>query len=185
PDQSSPLFTTADLSRRQPSMPEGVKSQGAPRTRKGALCRQSSRVRCCAEDEGLALRSRPAGGGFKPPHAAAVTAVRGERCGNGADRGVRWGSGRRPLSTCRYLTSGGIKTGEILCDPGAAWRVPADWPGGVRHGGDVSLICCFRMERGKGRPDTATRQGGDRERPKRQQPQGTEYRCGACWRTGS
>src|SRR4030095_6902239 len=27
--------------------------------------------------------------------------------------------------------------------------------------------------------------GGDRERPKRQQPQGTEYRRGACWRTGS
>ena len=116
-------------------------------------------MRCCAEDEGLALRSRPAGGGFKPPHAAAVTAVRGERCGNGADRGVRWGSGRRSLVTCRYLTQGGIKTGEILCDPGGAWRVPASWPGGVRHGGDVSLICCFRMERGKARPDTATPQG--------------------------
>jgi hypothetical protein len=28
--------------------------------------------RCCAVDEGLALRSRPAGGGFKPPHAAPV-----------------------------------------------------------------------------------------------------------------
>ena len=25
---------------------------------------------CCAGDEGLALRSRPAVGGFKPPHAA-------------------------------------------------------------------------------------------------------------------
>jgi len=30
-------------------------------------------MRCCAEDEGfVALRSRPAGGGFKPPHAALV-----------------------------------------------------------------------------------------------------------------
>src|SRR5664279_1527433 len=28
--------------------------------------------RCYAVDEGLALRSRPAGGGFKPPHAAPV-----------------------------------------------------------------------------------------------------------------
>src|ERR1035437_2757727 len=28
--------------------------------------------RCCAVDEGLTLRSRPAGGGFKPPHAAPV-----------------------------------------------------------------------------------------------------------------
>ena len=25
----------------------------------------------------------------------------------------------------------------------------ADWPGGVRHAGDVSLVCCFHMEREK------------------------------------
>ena len=29
----------------------------------------------------------------------------------------------------------------------------------------MSLICGFRMERGKVRPDTATRQGSDREPP--------------------
>jgi hypothetical protein len=35
---------------------------------------------CCAEDGGLmALRSRPAGGGFKPPHAALAEDCRGER----------------------------------------------------------------------------------------------------------
>jgi hypothetical protein len=33
----------------------------------------------------------------------------------------------------------------------------------------VSLVCCFRTERGKVRPDTATRTGGDREPPKQQQ----------------
>jgi hypothetical protein len=32
---------------------------------------------------------------------------------------------------------------------GRARRVPADWPGGVRHVGDVSLICRSRTERGK------------------------------------
>jgi len=32
----------------------------------------------------LALRSRPAGGGFKPPHAALAEDRRGERCGKGA-----------------------------------------------------------------------------------------------------
>ena len=36
------------------------------------------------------------------------------------------------------------------------------WPGGVRHGGDVSLICGFRTERGKACPDTAAC-GGERE----------------------
>src|ERR1017187_2603595 len=44
-------------------------------------CRQvSSLMRCCTRDEGLlALRSRPAGGGFKPPHAALAEDRRGER----------------------------------------------------------------------------------------------------------
>jgi len=32
--------------------------------------------------------------------------------------------------------------------------VPDFWPGGIRHGGDVSLICGFRMERGKAYSDT-------------------------------
>jgi hypothetical protein len=32
----------------------------------------------------------------------------------------------------------------------------------------VSLICGFRMERGKARPETAARMGGKRERSKRQ-----------------
>ena len=40
-------------------------------------------MRCRVEDEGLALRSRPAGGGSKPPHAALAEDRRGERCGKG------------------------------------------------------------------------------------------------------
>jgi hypothetical protein len=53
-------------------------------------------MRCCAEDEGfVALRSRPAGGGFKPPHAALAEDCRGERCGKGGERAVRQGPGRR------------------------------------------------------------------------------------------
>lgn len=38
---------------------------------------------------------------------------------------------------------------------GSAWRVPAYWPGGVRHAGDVSPVCGARTERGKAHPDTA------------------------------
>src|SRR5664280_3234748 len=37
--------------------------------------------RCCAVDEGLALRSRPAGGGFKPSHAALAEFRPGGGCG--------------------------------------------------------------------------------------------------------
>lgn len=49
-----------------------------------------------------------------------------------------------------------IETGvsfRLRDEPGGC---PKFWPGGVRHGGDVSLICCFRTERGKACPDTDT-----------------------------
>ena len=39
---------------------------------------------------------------------------------------------------------------------GQVWRVPVYWPGGVRHRGNASLICCFHAERGKAFPDTST-----------------------------
>jgi hypothetical protein len=46
---------------------------------------------------------------------------------------------------------------------------PVYWSGGVRRGGDASLVCGFRMELGKACPDTATTNvGGERERSKRQ-----------------
>ena len=50
-------------------------------------------------------------------------------------------------------TKDDIKTGVFMV-PGRVWRVPVDWPGGVRHGGDASLICCFHAEREKAFPDT-------------------------------
>ena len=64
---------------------------------------------------------------------------------------------------------------------------PLSWPGGVRHIGDVSPVCCFCTERGKARPDTAVRVvGGWREGvAERLKPEGSEYRRGARWRTGS
>jgi hypothetical protein len=62
---------------------------------------------------------------------------------------------------------------RVLVLSGRVRRVPADWPGDDRHGGDVSLACCFRMELGKVHPDTAAcshaaigspSSGGNRER---------------------
>lgn len=66
----------------------------------------------------------------------------------------------------------------VLGPPGRVRRVPADWPDGDRHGGDVSLTCCFRMELGKVHPDTASPEaGGDREPLKQQKLREVEYRC--------
>jgi D-mannonate dehydratase len=43
----------------------------------------------------MALRSQPAGVGFKPPQAAGVKSPGGERCGKGGSNSVRWVSRRR------------------------------------------------------------------------------------------
>jgi hypothetical protein len=60
---------------------------------------------------------------------------------------------------------------------------PCFWPGGVRHVGDVSPVCGFCAERGKARLDTAV-EDGERELPSGGNRKGSEYRRGACWRTG-
>ena len=49
----------------------------------------------------------------------------------------------------------------------------------------MSLICGFRMERGKARPETAARMGGKRERSKRQNREELSTVAGRGWRTGS
>ena len=59
-------------------------------------------------------------------------------------------------------------------------RLPARW---CPHGGDVNLVCGSCAEREKARPDSAG--CGEREVPGRATPGGTEYRCGARWRTDS
>src|SRR4030095_2335241 len=77
-------------------------------------------------------------------------------------RCVRWGSGRR----CAVLVSGIAVDVSLLnkvtSEPGCSRSArdepggcPLFWPGGVRHVGDVSPVCCFGAERGKARPDTA------------------------------
>jgi hypothetical protein len=61
------------------------------------------------------LRSRLAGGGFKPPQAASVKSRGGERCGKGVLSGrqvrARKANASEPLMTCRKR-SDGIKTEE-------------------------------------------------------------------------
>ena len=57
---------------------------------------------------------------------------------------------RGSLLTCRNQ-SDGIKTG-VYGQPGMSLAGARFWPGGVRHGGDVSLVCCFCTERGRHAP---------------------------------
>jgi hypothetical protein len=115
----------------------------------------------------LALRSRPAGGGFKPPPAALAEDRRGERGGKGAPRGHQAGIGKTNVSDslmkCRYLSLGGIKIGAYPDGPKKSLAGARRLAGGVRHVGDVSPICCSRTERGKACPDTVAPGVGWRE----------------------
>jgi len=101
--------------------------------------------------------------------------------------GIRKASESKPLTICRNILRRHQNRG-VISAPGRAWRVPAYWPGGVRHGGGASLICGFCMEPGKVSPrhrvPHPVRQR-KREHAKRPKPQGAEYRRGARWRTGS
>ena len=115
----------------------------------------------------MALRSRPAGGGFKPPRAALAEDCCGERRGKGV---YEASGGDQEDDCCRrvVIESGGIRTGCFFLAREESGGSPMYWPGGVRRGGDVSLICGFRMERGKACSDMAARQGGERDSFKRQ-----------------
>src|SRR6266545_6299753 len=76
--------------------------------------------------------------------------------------GVRWGSGRRARANrCGRVETqtDDIETGVWHLSRDEPGGVPADWPGGVRHVDEASLICCFHVEREKACPDTV-RPGG-------------------------
>jgi RNA-directed DNA polymerase len=113
---------------------------GVPRTLKEDRCRRRfCRMRCCTRDEGarlwglVALRGRPAGGGRKPPRGAPVKSRGAERRGDGALSArqvwITKASESEPPMKCRKRI-GDIRNRGRVVAPGAAWRVPADWPGG-------------------------------------------------------
>ena len=157
----------------------------------GLRCSEDRSGAVLHERWGLAPRSRPAGGGCKPPQAAPVKSRGGERCGKGAPgaRQVRVAkaSGSEPLMTCRNSLDD-IETGVERLLSGRAWREPADWPGGVRHEGGASAAQALVWNMGTCRLDTPAgrsgRQPGEGD-PQAADLQGAEYRRGAQGRTAS
>jgi hypothetical protein len=98
------------------------------------------RMQCCMRDEGaerlagsVALRGRPAGGGRKPPRGASVKSRGAERRGDGALSArqvwITKASESEPPLKCRKRI-GDIRNRGRVVALGAAWREPADWPGG-------------------------------------------------------
>ena len=97
-----------------------------------------------------------------------LNTVRGERCGKGAlevSGGDQEGERKRIADDVSLYGKVASEPGRIL-SPGMSLAGPGCWPGGVRHGGDASLVCGLRTERGKACPDTpAPARGGERECP--------------------
>ena len=73
--------------------------------------------------------------------------------------GGREGERKRIAVEVSKLVLDGIRTGTGTRFQDKSGGYPDCWPGGARHVGDASPICCSHMERGKAGLDTAA---GDR-----------------------
>ena len=106
---------------------------------------------------GSAPRSRPAGAGFKPPQAAGVKSLRGERCWKRRElfRQVRLEetNASEPLMTCRNVLNRRRNRDLYFCPASKGWEVPADGPTGVRHEGGVTSRQASGRNTGTCRPD--------------------------------
>ena len=154
------------------------------RTKRRNRCRRSRpTIRCCVRDGGMALRDRPAGGGPKPPQAAAVKSRGGERCGKGGSEPVRCEPRRRaeanhPMTGRKRID--GIKNGVE--------SLPRDEPGGYLPTAQAVpglkvARARFRLWHGTCEPASRYRPAvhwtcgppaGESETPKWQKPQGAE-----------
>ena len=101
-----------------------------------------------------------------------ATRRRGERCGKGAPDASGGDREDGAQSSFSGIAADVSLLNQVASKPGCSRSArdefggcPCFWPGGVRHVGDVSPICCSCMERGKACPDTAVR--GEREPAKR------------------
>jgi putative transposase len=106
---------------------------------------------------GTAPRSRPAGAGFKPPQAAKVKSLRGERCWKRRKlfRQVRLEetNASEPLMTCRNVFNRRRNRDPDFYPASKGWGTPADCPTGVRHEGGVTSRQASVRNTGTCRPD--------------------------------
>ena len=116
-------------------------------------------MRCCAGDEGVALRRRPAGvasNRLMLRWLKTVVVSDEEKASWRRQVGIGKASASESLLKCRNWFEMASELGRVR---GSRMSL-ADtrfWPGGARHVGGASPVCGFHVERGKANPDTATR----------------------------
>jgi hypothetical protein len=106
---------------------------------------------------GSAPRSRPAGAGFKPPQAARVKSLRGERCWKRRKLfrqvGLEETNASESLMTCRNVFNRRRNRDLHFVPRAKGWAMPADGPTGVRHEGGVTSRQASVRNTGTCRPD--------------------------------
>jgi hypothetical protein len=150
-------------------------------------------MRCCTGDEGLlALRSRPAGGGFKPPSAALAEDCCGERDGKGAQDAS--GGDQEDVALNAPVTGSAVDASLLdkeASEPGVTFwpgmsladtRLLARWcPAWRRREPGLRLSCGTWESAPRYCLPGSGRREGD---PQASEAQGVEYRRGARRRTG-
>ncbi len=113
-------------------------------------------------------------GGFNPPQAALAEDRRGERCGKGARDASGGDREDGAQSSVSGIAAAVSLLNKVASKPGCSRSArekhggrTAHWPGGVRHVGDVSPVCCSCTERGKADLVRVLRRMGEREPAKR------------------
>lgn len=112
----------------------------------GYKCATASSLR----DEGMAPRSRLAGGGCKPPYAALVKSYGRKRYGKGNLICQVWimeMNASEPLHKCRKGIDG-IKTGKFMLFQDKSGGYLLYWPGDTRHRGGMNMIWAFKLNCG-------------------------------------
>ena len=136
----------------------------------------------------MALQSRSAGRGSKPPRAALAE----DRCGERRGKRRGWIASGEVREDERWVEPSAVdvsKLSQMRSEPGpqdllgmslGETRLLPRWSPAYRQHEPGSGS---RMERVKARPDTAVISSGEREDSNRRNPGGAEYRCGTRWRT--
>jgi hypothetical protein len=134
-----------------------------------------------------ALRSRPAGGGSKPPQAAPVKCRGGERCGKGVPKGVRCESRRRTTVNRRGSVETNLDDAETEDVPLPREKLESNLSTAPAASGIKAARARFRLPCGTWEPAVSIlgRSGRMSERTREGDPQAAETARGGVPKRGA
>jgi hypothetical protein len=121
------------------------------------MCRLRLRRHGALPEMGVGPPKSACRAGFKPPQAAKVKSLRGERCWKRRKLfrqvGLEETNASEPLMTCRNVFNRRRNRDPDFYPASKGWGTPADCPTGVRHEGGVTSRQASVRNTGTCRPD--------------------------------